>query len=226
MVSIFSGHRIKTVTTAGIDQLVGFKKIALLVLLTASFNLTAKDLGVIGKTYPIKEKDMIEAMKEVAAEKIANGDLEQLNREMEETGKQYVKTPPGTFLPRATEYRATEINPVYKLLEDITDANGKVIFKAGVEVNPLEVKPLGKTLCFIDGNDPEQVEWLLKYCTDSSLNKLILINGNYAEISEKHNIRLYFDQRGFLIKRFNIQAVPAVIRQSGLVLYVEEFPII
>ena len=114
---------------------------------------------------------------------------------------------------------------MYTLEKDITDADGKILFKAGTKVNPLEVKPLTKTLCFIDGDDPEQVTWLETYCGKDARNKLILVNGDYLAVTEKTGMRLYFDQRGYLVERFGIKAVPAVIRQSGKVLYVEEFPV-
>ena len=204
--------------------MVGSRKTILSVLLLGSFSLGAKDLGTIGTTYPIIERDLIEVMMGRAQEKIDNGELDELHDEMRDNTKQYVKTPPGISLPRTVQYRAVEINPVYTVPQDITDANGKVLFKAGMTVNPLEVKPLNKMLCFIDGTDEEQVAWMLRFCTDNPQNKLILINGNYAELSEKYNLRLYFDQEQRLINRFEIQNVPAVIRQSGKVLYLEEFP--
>lgn len=199
-------------------------KLILLVLLFASFSLSAKDLGIIGQAYPIIEKDLIEVMMARAQEKIDNGGLEEIHDELKSNTKKYVATPPGIKLPKTTQYRAVEINPVYTVPKDITDADGNIIAKAGTTVNPLEIKPLNKILCFIDGNDEEQIQWMLKHCTEDSRNKLILVNGNYAELSEKYNIRLYFDQKQVLINRFEIQSVPAVIRQSGKVLYLEEFP--
>lgn len=54
---------------------------------------------------------------------------------------------------------------------------------------------------------------------------MILVSGDFLAVTEQIGMRLYFDQRGYLVERFGIQAVPAVIRQSGKVLYVEEFPI-
>jgi len=203
----------------------GFLKIASLVALIASFDVIAKDLGVIGPSYPVIERDLIEVIHERIQQKTASGELGELHNGLKDRTKNYAKRPPGVSLPRALEYRAVEINPVYTLDKDITDADGKVIFKAGTKVNPLEVNPLTKTLCFIDGDDPEQVSWMKEYCSADIRNKMILVNGDYLGLTEKLNLRLYFDQRGYLVERFGIKAVPAVIRQSGKVLYVEEFPI-
>jgi conjugal transfer pilus assembly protein TraW len=206
-------------------KLIGFIKVASLVVLIASSSVFARDLGVIGVTYPIIERDLIEVIHERIQEKTKSGELDALNKELKETAKQRARRPLGVLLPTAQVYRAIEINPIYTVDKDITDADGKVIYKAGTQINPLEVKPLTKTLCFIDGDDPEQVKWLQNYCAKNRLNKLILVNGDYLALSNQLNLRIYFDQRGYLVGRFGIKAVPAVIRQSGQVLYVEEFPV-
>lgn len=203
--------------------LAGFLKAALLVACTASFSASANDLGQMGKTYPIAEPDLIETIKAKLAEKQENGELDALNKKWQDDGKQYVRRPPGKTLPRATEYRAFAVDPTYTVPNDIKDAEGKVLYKAGFTFNPLQVKPLTRTLCFIDGDDPDQVNWLEHYCGDAISFKRILINGDFVEVSKKTKARIYFDQRGFLLSHFRIEAVPAVVRQSGGLLYVEEF---
>lgn len=207
------------------NRLVGYLSLVLSVALIASFNASAKDLGVIGKTYPIIERDIIDVMKERLKKKVDSGELDAIHKGLVDRSKDYVRRPPGVALPRAQEYRGIEISPMYTLDKDITDADGKVIFKAGTKVNPLKIYPLTKTLCFIDGDDPAQVSWLETYCAHDSDNKLILVNGDLLTITKKLGMRLYYDQYGRLVDRFGIKAVPAVIRQSGEVLYVEEFPV-
>lgn len=208
--------------------MVGYLKTGLLAGLIVSFSGTislAKDLGVIGSSYPIIERDLIDVIHERIQQKTVSGELDALNQGMADRSKNYAKRPPGVILPRATAYSAIEVNLVYTLEKDITDADGKVLFKAGTTVNPLDVRPLTSVLCFIDGDDPEQVAWLESYCVHDVKSKLILVNGDYLSVSEKLGVRMYFDQRGYLVQRFGIKALPAVIRQSGKVLYVEEFPI-
>lgn len=204
-----------------------FHLIRLLVALYAFFSslVFANDLGVIGKVYEITERDLLEVMHERMNQKMESGEMDQIYKGMQDDFKQYAMRPPGIKLPRATEYRATEISPLYTLDRDIVDADGKLLFKAGTQVNPLEVNPLTKALCFIDGDDVEQVEWMLKYCTNHEPNKLILVNGDVGRLMKELNRRLYFDQRQILVNKFEIAALPAVVRQSGTVLYVEEFPI-
>ena len=79
---------------------------------------------------------------------------------------------------------------------------------------------------FLDGDDAQQVGWLQKHCTQNPLNKLVLVNGNYVALSESTGLRLYFDQQGKLTQRLNIRALPAVLRQRGDRLYVEEIPLL
>ncbi|MCZ2802553.1 type-F conjugative transfer system protein TraW [Vibrio alginolyticus] len=215
----------KIALIAVMNKLAGYLKKASLVVLFVSCNAFASDLGVIGKTYPIIERDLIDVIHERIEEKTKSGELDELHQGMKDRSKEYASRPPGIDLPRAKEYRAVEVNPVYTLEEDIVDAEGKVLFKAGTKVNPLEIRPLTKTLCFIDGDDPVQVTWMQTYCAKDPRNKLILVNGDFQIVSKQTGLRLYFDQRGYLVGRFGITAVPAVIRQSGKVLYVEEFPI-
>lgn len=196
-----------------------------MVWLTASCDALAKDLGTIGKTYPITEPDMIEVIHNRITDKAESGELDQLHQDMQTRSKNYARRPPGVVLPRSQAYRAVEINPLYTLEQDIIDAEGKLLFKAGTKVNPLEIHPLTKMLCFIDGDDPDQVIWLETYCAQDIRNKMILVNGDYLAVTQEMGMRLYFDQRGYLVERFGIKSLPAVIRQSGRVLYLEEFPI-
>jgi conjugal transfer pilus assembly protein TraW len=207
------------------SQSVGFLKIASLAALFACCEAPAKDLGVIGTAYPVIERDLIEVIQERLRQKTQSGELAALNQAMLDRAKRTARRPPGVALPRAKDYRAVALNPVYTLDKDLTDAEGKLLFKAGTPVNPLEIRPLSKTLCFIDGDDPQQVAWIKTYCANEARNKWILINGDTGALSQQTGVRWYFDQRGVLTQRFGLQAVPAVIRQSGRRLYVEEFPV-
>lgn len=41
--------------------------------------------------------------------------------------------------------------------------------------------------------------------------KIILLNGNLREVTEKLNTELYFDQNSALVNRFGIKAIPSVV---------------
>mgnify|MGYP001579505787 CR=1 FL=1 len=207
-------------------RLVLYQKILLLAALTAFSNVVAaRDIGTIGPTYQILERDLVDLIKDRLNQKKSTGELDALNQQMKSRGKQYAARPQGITLPPAAEYKAIALNPLYTLDKDIADANGKILYFKGTQVNPLKLKPLTKSLCFFDGDDEKQVQWILQFCAKEKKNKLIMINGDYLALSKKTQLRLYFDQRGFLVNRFGITAVPSVVRQSGEVLYVEAFPV-
>jgi conjugal transfer pilus assembly protein TraW len=183
----------------------------------------ATDLGQLGKVYPIIEPDMVDFIKSRLLEKQGNGELDQLHEQFTDNAREYVRRPPGIELPRAQDYKSFAIDPTYTLANDLTDADGNVIYSAGLTFNPLSIKPMSKTLCFINGNDPDQVVWLKSVCGDDVLFKKILVSGDYLAVAQYLDSRVYFDHKGFLINYFHITAVPSVVRQSGDFLYVEEF---
>ena len=201
------------------------RNLILLLCAIASSPAFSRDLGVIGPTYPIAETDAIALFKSKAADRVASGEHEQWMNDARTESQATAKRPIGTVLPRAIEHRVTEFNPSLTLDADLLDDKGQIIYPAGTTVNPLEIRPLTKTLCFIDGDDPLQVEWISHFCTNDIRNKLILVNGDLEIISKELDKHLYFDQHSFLIEKFGIAALPAAIRQSGAALYVEEFPI-
>lgn len=194
--------------------------------LFACFNVHARHLGVLGPTYPLQERNIIEVMQEKMAEKQASGEMAAMHERMAGQAARYVQRPPGQTLPRALVRRISSFSPMYVLDRDIHDADGKLLFARGTTVNPLKIKPLTKVLCFVDGDDAQQVEWMMKSCTGNPANKLILVAGNYQALMTQLNVRLYFDQQGWLVNKFRIQALPAVVKQQGQDLYVEEIPVL
>jgi len=185
----------------------------------------ARDLGNIGPVYPIAETDALVFFKQRATDRVASGEHDQWFDEAKDSAQATARRPQGVRLPRAQEHRTTEFNPRLTLDADLLDDKGQIIYPAGTVVNPLEIRPLTKTLCFIDGDDQEQVQWMKTYCIDDVRNKLILVNGDIQDVSKQIDRRLYFDQRSFLVQKFSIAALPAAIRQHGEALYVQEFPL-
>lgn len=206
--------------------LAGFLKIVLLVGLTAfSSSHAGVDLGKIGVVYPITEKDLVELIKERLAERMESGEVAKLHDDLKDKSKSYAARPPGTDLPQVEVYRAKAFDPSFVLENDIRDANGRLIYSAGTLVNPLNHKVWGRAWCFIDGDSEDQVNWAVDFCGDDLKSKRILVKGDVLKVMESTGKRFYFDQGKVLIDHFKLKAVPSVIRQSGRVLYVEEFPV-
>lgn len=197
----------------------------LLVLLIACSSCYARDLGVIGKTYEIAEEDLIQVMKNRVLEKQKNGELEKEMNEFRKRAENKIKRPKGVKLPKANIYTIKSLSLVYRLPNSIVDANGRVLYQAGTTVNPLQIKTLSKEICFFDGDDQKQVEWVLKTCGENPLNKMIMTSGDFIELSNKYQRRFYFDQNGVFVNRLDIEQLPARVKQKGDLLYVEEFPI-
>jgi conjugal transfer pilus assembly protein TraW len=202
--------------------------IALLVVHIASSSQDAPrvvDLGKLGPTHPIVESDMLESIEERLAGLRKTGELGRLQRQFARRARRYADSPPGLSLPRATEHSMTKIDVAFRLNQDIVDADGNVLFAAGTLVDPLKGRTVTRVLCFVDGSDPDQVEWLRSACTDDARGKLILVSGSLSEVARKIQRRLYFDQGGYLTTALGITALPTVVRQIGEGLYAEQIPI-
>lgn len=181
----------------------------------------AKDYGVVGNTYEIKERDLIKVLQDKMKKKMSNGEWDKELKGMRDRTKGFIDRPGGIKLPVTQKYSAISIDVTYRLPEDILDSKGKVIHKKGKVVNPLEVYPIKRGLCFIDGDDKEQVAFAKSKCYPNE--KIVLVSGSYSKVANDLDVRVYFDQKQQLVNRFNIKSVPTVIRQSGLVLMKETF---
>lgn len=208
------------------------KLLLLLILLVASIALSrhshAKDFGVLGHSYEIIEQDIIEYIKA----KLANQDLEALNQEMQEKVKARLSRPePVVGITDAKENREYYYDPTFVLDEDIRDhtrsaaqQNGQLIHEKGKAINPLSKVRLSNVLIFINGDNAGQVEYALNQYKDlQEKAKIILTSGSPIKIQKDHkDVLIYFDQFGVLTKKLGVKAVPAVVRQEGLKLKVNE----
>jgi len=184
----------------------------------------AEDLGVIGKTYDIVERDLIEAMKDKLRQMEKTGELakkqdEYKNRVM--SGIEHPKPIPGI---QATETANTHYyDPSIVTDKDIADATGKILYPRGTRVNPLDYIGWNKYLLFVDGRDQKQLD-LTKRITAASDRpvKLVLVAGEPLNLMRKWKKQVYYDQGGILTRRFAITRVPAMVRQEGRRLRIDE----
>lgn len=183
--------------------------------------LYAKDFGIEGHTYKIIEEDMLK----VIEQRLSKVDLEQLNNKMTEKAKAYIERPTAVSgITRVKETREFFYDPTYILEEDIKDHRGIIIHHKGTKVNPLNSVPLREALIFIDGDDQSQVELALSLrAKQQGKAKIILVKGSPLQLQRNHRkdkIWFYFDQSGYLTKKFGINQVPALVTQEGLALKV------
>jgi conjugal transfer pilus assembly protein TraW len=195
--------------------------IARSLLISACFisSLSAKDFGVYGERFPIQENDLLEVLRK----RISASSSEQT---LEDVKELYVKgiTHPArlSIVTDAQNYRRFDFDPTVVAQQDISDAEGKVIIPKGASVNPLKLVSMDQGLLFFDGSNEKQLEWARGQ--DSS-SKWILIGGSPFDLSDTESRPVFFDQRGVLVKKLRIMAVPARVTQSDLKLCIEELPI-
>lgn len=202
------------------------KTALLLAACIASFNVCSRDLGQYGNhVYDIAEEDLMEVMKNNVNTHMTNGDVGKMFSELKDTTTKYVHRPPGSTLPRVLLHTVTHFDPTITMSEDIYDAEGNTVIAAGTQVNPLDYKNLTRPICFIDGDDGDQLSWVTQACPNDADYMVVLVNGDVVATTKLLNRKIYFDQKAVLIEHFRIDAVPTVISQNGRLLNVEKFPV-
>jgi len=183
----------------------------------------AKNLGVRGQTWEIRETDLLAHLKAKAAAFAGDGGLDAWQKDAERRVRSYVETPPPVAgVTPALEDRSRLFDPSIRVTEDIRDDKGRLIAKAGTLINPLDYVTLSKDLLFVDGRDEAQVAWALAFERPA---KIVLVAGPVAALIREHKRALYFDQKGLLTRRFQIAGVPASVSQDGRRLRIREFPL-
>lgn len=183
----------------------------------------SEDLGVVGKTYEIAETDLVDHIQAELRAMEADGRLAEQQQLMRERALASARRPPGRTLPRASESRFFHIDPSVTTDYDVVDHLGNVIYTAGTTVNPLEYTSLSTPLVFFDGDDTKQAAWVREFLGDTPDRYMpLLTNGSAIELMQAWNIRLYFDQHGRYSEQLGITALPAIVRQEGLLLRVDE----
>lgn len=181
--------------------------------------IQAKDFGVQGTTYPVREESLLEHIKGQLAS-IPEATLRMKQLEVQERVKQSVVNPtPVLGVHKATAVRTFTFDPSITLDKDILDHRGNLIGAKGSRYNPLTTVQLKDSLLIFDGTDPEQVTWAE---VQGAHTKWILIKGHPFDVMKQQDRDVYFDQGGAICKHFRIIAIPAIVRQKGHLLEIEE----
>lgn len=192
--------------------------------LTIGSNALGTDLGTVGPTYPIIEKDMIEMMKGKLSKMEKSGELKKLNDKYKSDVINSVESPrPVPGLRSTDTARTFYIDPTWTLDRNAVDANGRVLYPAGTKVNPLDYAPMTQFLLFFDERDKAQVEFARKFIANSKTRvKPILVAGSPMKLMRDWKREVFFDQGGALSKRFALSQTPAIVSQEGNRLRVDE----
>ena len=104
-----------------------------------------------------------------------------------------------------------------------SSAAGKVIYARGTRVNPLDYVGWNTYLLFVDGRDEKQLAFSKKVVASSDRPvKVVLVAGEPMALMRKWKSTVYYDQGGKLTRRFAITQVPAIVRQEGKRLRIDE----
>ena len=178
----------------------------------------AKDLGVHGATFEVKEQSLLEMIYARLKSLESTNKLADHQKEIQARVKSSIENPlPVAGITTATSYAARTYDPSIIVDEDIKDHKGNFIARKGTHVNPLDYQSFGKPLLLIQGEDDSQVSWALKQDA-----KIILVSGKPLQLARTHKKMFYFDQGAILSNKFSIKAVPARIAQKDKVLLIEE----
>lgn len=189
--------------------------------LAYSWPAPAKDYGQVGTVFPVVEQDLLRVIETRLKTMQADGRLEAFNQRMKaNTEAKVLRPPPVPGIGVATATRSWLFDPSIVIDHDIRDTKGNFIAHRGQRVNPLDFIVVSTPLVFIYGDDEAQLAWALKKFGQNA--KLIMVRGSPLDAMSKHQRRFYFDQSGILVRRFGIQAVPALVVQEGKAMRVSE----
>jgi len=178
----------------------------------------ARDLGVQGATFEVKERSLLEVIYERLRKLEVTNKLIQHQKEIQARVKSSIENPlPVAGITTAAFYSSRIYDPSIIVDEDIKDHEGNFIARKGTHVNPLDYQSFGKPLLLIQGEDDSQVSWALKQDA-----KIILVSGKPLQLARTHKKMFYFDQGAILSNKFGIKAVPVRISQKDKVLLIEE----
>lgn len=193
-----------------------YKKFYCVLSAILTFNLYAEDLGVIAKTYPIVEPDMIEWIKSKAYAMMKDGQWQQIQNQAIVNAKNQVNNPaPISGITDAIKTKVWYYKPMIELKQNLTDYNGHIIAKAGF-YNALKYKPFDVEILCINGNNTKQVNWAINHSKNDGIKtKIILTQGSFIKLDKKYKTWFYYDQNGKYTQKLKIQHVPAIVSQDG-----------
>jgi conjugal transfer pilus assembly protein TraW len=178
---------------------------------------SGKNLGAIGRTYPIVEPDLVEEIK-------AAIDYEKLAKIMAEQRRNY-QAKDIHALPAVKRDRTFLVDMTYTLDHDIPGENGQIMYRRGLTWNPLDYVSLQGGLVVINSEDEKQVEWFLKSPYNKNRQIKLLISAGFAAPLMKQLDRPVFYLTKTIADRLQLAAAPCVITQNGKKMMVQEIKI-
>ena len=185
-------------------------------LLLFATGVGAESLGVYGNTWEIGERDFLEVIHERTVEFEKSGKLAELKKQAENRVRDRIlNLAPIEGIKTAAHgtERTYYYDPSFVVEKTITDHQGNIVVPAGRKVSPLH---------FIDARDKRQVDYAHGFITKEPRTKVILVAGSWVELTRTWRTQVYYDQAARIVHKFGIEQVPAIVRQQGEVLKIDE----
>jgi conjugal transfer pilus assembly protein TraW len=184
-------------------------------LLNPGFTL-ANDLGVVGPTYEIAERDLIEVMKDKFRRMEKSGELARLQENYKQKVIDAVEKPRPVQGVSSTEtVRTFYVDPTWTLDRNVVDEQGKLLFPAGTKVNPLDYAPLTQYLLFFDQREKAQVAFARRFIEQSKARvKPILVGGEPLKLMRQWKREVFLRPGRGAQPEIPAEAIPGD-RQSG-----------
>ena len=180
----------------------------------------ARDLGVVGNTYPVAEPDALQEIRE----KAKSMDLKRSRAKLEIKAKDF-RPENLPVLKTATANRSFTVDLTWSLGFDITDGKGRIVYPKGYTFNPLDYVRYARTIVVINGGDKRQVGWFENSGYSRDINTLLLItDGSYYRLGQKLRRQVFYANSA-IVERFGLKAAPSVIQQKGSMLEVKEIAV-
>jgi conjugal transfer pilus assembly protein TraW len=182
------------------------------------------DLGTLGSPRDILEPDLME----VAKARIEGLDFAVMKQRALD---RFWHVHTGHALPTATENAVRRVDPSVVIPQDILDAQGKVVTRAG-RINPLHLRPFDQKLVVIDPTQPWQVDLAQRERAEHGRGLTVTVMATqippdagwalFERTQQAIDAPLYL-LPGDLARRFQIQKAPSVVTAEGEVFVVREF---
>ncbi len=185
--------------------------------------LLANSTFYVGKTYDIAEADTVEAIQSHISN---NGS--KIEKKFEEMKQQSIEKMENISpkingeLSFASENKEYYANTKYTNPQDIKDANGKILYKAGYAFEPMDYISLPYSIVFINANRKSELKWLQESgMLNSAQYRILITSGKYTDASKAlgQHVFLANDQ---IISRMNIKATPSIASQEKNRLKIKE----
>lgn len=182
------------------------------------------DLGFVGPSLEIAERDLIEVMKEKAAKL----DPEELKQK---AMARYWKGQKMFDLPHAEEDRTRRLDPTVTVQQDMIAPDGTVIHRAGDKINPLSIRPFTQRMLVIDPSVPEQVslarEQIETYGKSQTVTLILSSVDVEAGWDDLQRIQGAVSAPAYLLKsdvkdRFAIERTPSIVTADGQSFFIKE----